>query len=109
MGNRFTFDISHLDRFDSSTAAWDHRVTVGRGSQMSRALDRFGRARVLEMFATWSDRIATGDVPPEPPRPQGVERNLVLTMWEWGGETSYVHDEVTTDKRRPTVNGNGLS
>ena len=60
------------------------------------------------MFATWSDRIATGDVPPEPPRPQGVERNLVLTMWEWGGETSYVHDEVTTDKRRPTVNGNGL-
>ena len=109
MGNRFTFDISHLDRFDSSTAAWDHRVTVGqRGSQMSRALDRFGRARVLEMFATWSDRIATGDVPPEPPRPQGVERNLVLTMWEWGGETSYVHDEVTTDKRRPTVNGNGL-
>ena len=29
-------------------------------------------------------------------------------MWEWGGETSYVHDEVTTDKRRPTVNGNGL-
>ena len=109
MGNRFTFDISHLDRFDSSTAAWDHRVTVGqRGSQMSRALDRFGRARVLEMFASWSDRIATGDVPPEPPRPQGVERNLVLTMWEWGGETSYVHDEVTTDKRRPTVNGNGL-
>ena len=109
MGNRFTFDISHLDRFDSSTAAWDHRVTVGqRGSQMSRALDRFGRERVLEMFATWSDRIATGDVPPEPPRPQGVERNLVLTMWEWGGETSYVHDEVTTDKRQPTVNGNGL-
>ena len=84
-------------------------MTVGqRGSQMSRALDRFGRERVLEMFATWSDRIATGGVPPEPPRPQGVERNLVLTMWEWGGETSYVHDEVTTDKRQPTVNGNGL-
>ena len=30
MGNRFTFDISHLDRFDSSMAAWDHRVTVGQ-------------------------------------------------------------------------------
>ena len=100
MGNRFTFDISHLDRFDSSTVAWDHRLTVGqRGSQMSRALDRFGRARVLEMFATWTDRIATGDVPPQPPRPKGIERNLVLTMWEWGGEMSYVHDEVTTDKR----------
>ena len=29
-------------------------------------------------------------------------------MWEWAGETSYVHDEVTTDKRQPTVNADGL-
>ena len=29
-------------------------------------------------------------------------------MWELGGETSYVHDEITTDKRDPTVNANGL-
>ena len=29
-------------------------------------------------------------------------------MWEWGGVTSYVHDEVATDKRQPTVNGGGL-
>lgn len=109
MGNRFTFDISHLDRFDSSVAAWNHRVTFGqRGSQMSNVVNRFGRSRGLEMFADWSDRIASGEVPPAPPRPTGVERNVVLTMWEWGSEASYIHDEVTTDKRNPMVNANGL-
>ena len=109
MGNRFTFDTSHLAHFDSTVEAWDHRVTFGqRGSQMSGALTRFGRERGLEMFADWSDRIAAGEVPAAPPRPQGVERNLVLTMWEWAGETSYMHDEITTDKRNPTVNAGGL-
>ena len=109
MGNRFTFDIGHLDGFDSSVEAWDHRVTFGqRGAQMSGVLNRFGRDRGLAMFADWSDRIAAGEVPDAPPRPQGVERNLVLTMWEWAGETSYVHDEITTDKRQPTVNADGL-
>ena len=47
-------------------------------------------------------------MPAAPPRPQGLERNLVLTMWEWGGPTGYVHDEVSTDKRNPTVNANGM-
>ena len=109
MGNRFTFDVSHLDGIDSTVEAWDHRVTVGqRGAQMSNVLNRFGRGRALEMFADWTDRIAAGEVPPAPPRPEGVERNLVLTMWEWAGETSYVHDEITTDKRDPTINANGL-
>ena len=109
MGNRFTFDTTHLDDFDSAVEAWDHRVTFGqRGAQMSAVMNRFGRARGLAMYADWSERIAAGEVPPAPPRPQGVERNLVLTMWEWANETSYVHDEITTDKRQPTVNADGL-
>ena len=65
MGNRFSFDVSHLDRFDSTAAAWDHRVAVGqRGAQMSGTLNRFGRQRGIAMFADWSDRIAAGAVPP---------------------------------------------
>ena len=109
MGNRFTHEISHLEGFDSAVEAWDHRVRFGqRGAQMSGVLNRFGRERGLAMYADWSTRIAAGEVPPAPPRPAGVERNLVLTMWEWGDETSYVHDEIVTDKRRPTVNADGL-
>ena len=89
MGNRFTFDTSHLTNFDSTVEGWDHRVTFGqRGSQMSAVMNRFGRDQGLAMFADWSDRIAAGEVPEAPPRPQGVERNVVLTMWEWGSETA---------------------
>ena len=40
------------------------------------------------MFADWTDRIASGEVPPQPPRPRGEERNVVLTMWDWGDGTT---------------------
>jgi hypothetical protein len=108
LGNRIVREIDNLDQFDSALAAWDHRVQMGqRGSQMTNAMNRFGRERGLQMFANWSDRIASGAVPPAPPRPQGVERNVVISMWEWGTEKDYVHDEIATDKRNPRVNANG--
>jgi hypothetical protein len=32
----------------------------------------------------WTDRIARGELPKQtPPRPQGYERNVVVTSWEW--------------------------
>ena len=37
-----------------------------------------------------------------PPRPQGVERNIVITEWDWGNGKEYFHDEITTDRRNPT-------
>src|SRR5207244_1713304 len=51
--------------------------------------------------------IAAGEVPKAPPRPTGIERNVVLTEWEWADEFAFVHDEVSTDKRNPRVNANG--
>ena len=108
LGSRIVREIDNRDEFDSTLAAWDHRVQMGqRGSQMTNVMNRFGRSRGLEMFADWSDRIAAGALPPRPPRPQGVERNVVVTMWEWGTEIDYIHDEIATDKRNPTVNANG--
>ena len=59
------------------------------------------------MYAGWTDRISAGEVPEQPPRPEGLERNVVLTMWAWGGETAYIHDEVASDKRDPRVNAGG--
>jgi hypothetical protein len=60
------------------------------------------------MFAEWTDRIAAGEIPKSAPsRPQGIERNTVITMWDWADPTVYLHDVVTTDRRNPTVNANG--
>ena len=108
LGNRIIRQIDNLEQFDSTVAAWDHRVKMGqRGSQMTNVMSRFGRDRGLQMFADWSDRVAAGAVPPAPPRPSGVERNVVVSMWEWGTEVDYIHDEIATDKRNPSVNANG--
>lgn len=43
-----------------------------------------------------------------PPCPQGVERNVVITQWDWVDPKAYLHDEISTDKRNPTLNANGL-
>ena len=104
MGNLATREMPmlNLDDFDSTLDAWEHRVQVGRsGPSMSSGLNRMGRERALGLFADWTDRIAAGEVPPAPPRPQGQERNLVLTMWGWGDTMAMVHDEIATDKRNP--------
>ena len=109
LGNQITREITHLDRrFSTSAEAWDRRVTFGqRGARMSGVLSSMGRERAVRQFADWTDRIVAGEVPPQPPRPRGEERNVVLTLWDWGDGTSYVHDEVAADKRDPSVNADG--
>ncbi|HWN37782.1 MAG TPA: carboxypeptidase-like regulatory domain-containing protein, partial [Gammaproteobacteria bacterium] len=83
-----------LGKFESSYDAWDHRTQVGQdGTSMISAINGLGRRAALTMYADWTDRIAAGEVPPMPPRPQGIERNLVLTLWEWGGPATFAHDE----------------
>ena len=39
---------------------------------MIGGLEQLGRERALALFADWTDRIAAGEVPPAPPRPQGA-------------------------------------
>ncbi len=110
LGTKATREVPKaLGTFPSSAAAWERRIASGQaGGQMSGALNQFGRDRILAAFADWTDRIVAGEVPPAPPRPQGVERNVVITAWDWADPKAYLHDEVATDRRNPTLNANGL-
>src|SRR5919197_3288376 len=110
LGNKATREIPKaLGTFESSAEAWARRVQSGQaGAQMTAGLNNLGRERALKMFADWTDSIAAGAVPPPPPRPQGLERNVVITEWDWADPKSYLHDEVSTDRRNPTLNANGL-
>jgi hypothetical protein len=108
LGTKITREIPDRDKFPSSVAAWDHRVQMGqRGAEMSAFMTRMGRQRGLKMFADWSDRIAAGEVPEAPRRPRGIERNVVITMWNWGDQYGLVHDEISTDRRNPRLYPNG--
>jgi len=98
MGNLATREIPKLlGTFASTMAAWDARVQAGQdGQSMTGMVTGLGRQRGLDMFARWTDRIAAGELPAAvPPRPQGRERNVVLTMWDWGARdlrTRRAHD-----------------
>ena len=110
MGNRATREIPEaLGRFPDSKAAWDRRIQSGQaGGGMSARFTQVGRPRALAMWADWTDRIAGGELPAAAPqRPQGKERNVVVTMWDWADPKVYLHDEIASDKRNPTVNPNG--
>ena len=112
LGNKATREIpKELGSFPSTIAAWDHRIQIGQsGVPSSNNADAVGRDRLLKMFADWTDRIAAGELPKETPkRPAGIERNVVISMWDWGGPEGYgfVNDVIATDPRTPTKNGNG--
>jgi hypothetical protein len=65
-------------------------------------------AAPLGYLADWTDRIAKGELPhATPKRPEGVERNIVVTTWDWSDEKHYLHDLAASDKRNPTVNAGG--
>jgi hypothetical protein len=109
LGTKATREIPEaFSSLGSHAAMWDRRIQSGQaGGGMSNSFSQMGRDRMLAMFADWTERVAKGEVPPSPPRPQGVERNVVITIWDWADPKAYLHDLVSTDRRQPTVNANG--
>lgn len=110
IGNQITRTLDHMDHlgFASAEEAWGYRTQLGvRGGSMAGAFSNFGRESAMRVFAGWTNRVAAGEVPPAPRRPAGIERNVVLTLWDWGVDNSFMHDEISTDKNDPTVNAYG--
>ena len=109
LGTKATREIpSQLGEFATTAAGWERRIQSGQaGGSMISGLSRMGLVAGLDMFADWTDRIVAGEVPPAPPRPSGVERNIVISQWDWAAPKAYLHDQVSTDKRDPTVNSGG--
>jgi hypothetical protein len=97
-------DFTHF----SSSAAGGGIASGQAMTNMITAANRLGTERSLALWADWTDRIAAGELPfAKPARPEGVERNVVLTLWDWSRQTAYLHDLIGTDRRKPTVNSHG--
>nr|WP_249141893.1 carboxypeptidase-like regulatory domain-containing protein [Bradyrhizobium diazoefficiens] len=94
----------------NSHTAWAVRTQAGQAQEyMATVLASMGPEKVYDLFSKWTDRIAGGELPfDKPERPKGIERNVVFTMWDWAAPTRYQHDAISTDKRNPRVNANGL-
>jgi hypothetical protein len=111
LGDQATRTLSSdLGKFESSADAWERRIQSGQaGTNMVTNIGKLDTQRALKLFGEWTDRIAAGELPAaQPPRPQGVERNVVITVWDWATPKAYLHDEISTDRRYPTVNARGL-
>ncbi len=111
LGNAYTRTVPKMfANIDSPAQQWARRVQSGQaGSAMVGGLSQLGPERATAQFGDWTTRIAKGELPSEtPPRPVGVERNVVITQIDWADPKAYLHDEISTDKRNPTINANGL-
>ena len=98
-----------LGEFKNGEEAWERRVQSGQASPLmvNVLAGKFGGVP-FKYFGEWTDSIANGALPfAKPQRPQGVERNIVITEWDWSAPDKYLHDLISTDKRNPTVNPYG--
>jgi len=98
-----------LGQFKNSHEAWERRLQSGQAmTNMAVAIARLGPDKGIDLYADWTDRIAAGELPTaKPERPQGIERNVVITMWDWGTKGMYLHDAIASDKYNQHINANG--
>jgi hypothetical protein len=98
-----------LGSFKTGEEAWARRIQSGQAAPLmiNPIAGKLGSVP-LKYFGDWTDRVAKGELPSaKPERPEGIERNLVITTWDWGNDKQYLHDLISSDKRDPTVNADG--
>ncbi len=94
--------------FKTGEEAWARRIQSGQAyPNMVNSMAKLNNLP-LKFFGEWTDAIAKGALPTHvPPRPEGIERNIVVTTWDWSTDKKYLHDLISTDKVDPTVNAYG--
>ena len=95
--------------FKSGEEAWMRRVSSGQTGEwmVNRLAGQLGGVP-FKYFGDWTDRVAKGELPKnKPERPSGIERNVVISSWEWATEKHFVHDLISSDRRNPGVNAYG--
>ncbi len=110
IGQKSTRTIpASLGEFKSSEEAWMRRVQSGQAANfMVNPLAGALGGAPFKYYGDWTDRVAKGELPhTKPKRPEGVERNIVVTSWEWGDPKKYLHDLIASDRRYPNVNAYG--
>ena len=97
------------NEFQKSADAWARRIQSGGAqAQMARDIGSLDPAKRARPVRRLDERIAKGELPfAKPDGPKGIARNVVITRWDWGRPTAYLHDEVSTDRRNPRINANG--
>jgi hypothetical protein len=100
---------AQLGQFKSHAEAWMRRAASGQAGEMmtNRLAGQLGGVP-YKYFGDWTERVAKGELPKnKPPRPTGIERNVVVTTWDWSTPDKYLHDLISSDRRNPTVNASG--
>ena len=95
--------------FASHEEAWLRRIQAGQaGESMVNIVAGQLNSVPAKYFGEWTERVAKGELPKvKPLRPQGEERNIVVTLRDWMNEKQYLHDLIASDRRNPTVNAYG--
>ncbi len=98
-----------LGAFASHEEAWLRRIQSGQsGESMVNIVAGQLNSVPAKYFGEWTERVAKGETPKaRPQRPQGEERNIVVTLRDWMNERQYLHDLISSDRRNPTVNAYG--
>src|SRR5215204_7328924 len=99
----------HMDAVKSHEEAWVRRIQSGQAGEnmVTIAAGQLGGVP-FKYLGDWTERVAKGELPfAKPTRPQGVERNIVVTLRDWHNDKQYLHDLIASDRRYPTVNAYG--